>query len=324
MKGFLVFEDGTVLEGKAFGSRNTVAADICFHTEMAGYENILTDPANSGLIVMMTYPLIGNYGFSAEDYTKKAYPAGLIVKDFSEHPSHYQCEYTISQFLRKNNIFGLSYVDTRLTARKLLNSQGLKCCLTVEEPSVSLFEKVYKSVVTADGSVEKKEIIENKENSKKVAIIDLGSKAGLVNRLKDKASLYIYPNKISADDILSEKPTCVYITHGGGKIEGIEHISPIISAIIDKTEINAEGFGALALAKALGMEVIKMPNGYRGANFPVINLTDGKVKTTSFNIGYTIAENKLPEGLEVTERNLNDNSIAAFRYKNANASLYTI
>ncbi len=318
MKGYLLFEDGDVLEGKAFGDTRTRAGEICFCTHMAGYENILTDPVNSDLIINMTYPLIGNYGFSAEDIAnfesnKDTMPMGMIVKDYSEAPNHFECVETIAKMFERYGIFGLSYGDTRFVTRKITQSEKpLRCLLTTEQPTPDLLEKHFKAPVDSVGGEIR---------------LSYGASSGCADDL--------FPYSVKADTLIQtvneKKPEFIQISHAGGNVDKLSETINSIKALIEYVraatannetaapQLIAKGLGAVLLAMSAGdgqaVKPIRLANGYRGTNYPVMDKQSGKVFMADYSIGYAIPMDALSEGLTCTHININDNTVAGFTLK---------
>ncbi len=318
MKGYLLFEDGDVLEGKAFGDTRTRAGEICFCTHMAGYENILTDPVNSNLIINMTYPLIGNYGFSKEDIAKfdsnkGTMPMGMIVKDYSEAPNHFECVETIAKMFERYGIFGLSYGDTRFVTRKITQStKPLRCLLTTEQPTTDLLEKHFKAPTDGVGG-------------------EIRLSYGASNGCADE----VLPYSVKADVLLKtlneKKPQAIHISHAGGSMDKLTETIDAIKSLVEyvrtttsdnqasSPQLTATGLGALLLAMAASnseaVKPVRLANGYRGTNYPVMDKQTGKVFMADYSMGYAIPTDALPDALICTHININDNTVAGFMLK---------
>ncbi len=322
MKGYLLLEDGTTLVGRAFGSTATALGEIFFHTEMAGYEESFNDPANAGQVMVMTYPLLGNYGFANEDLHTEKVPAAVVVRDYAEVPSHYRSVKTLSDFLKERDIFGLAFVDTRLLTRKIRDNGSQKCLLTIHEPSDAdrLILKSFEPKGQLQGST--KETLcygaakndKNDKNSQStnqpcIALLDLGSCGELVEQLQNE-KLYRLPYQTTAEDIMAKSPDLVLLSHGGANPECCKALVETVKTLLaNNIPVRAVGFGALILALALGAEYKKMNNGHRGSNYPVLDKKTNKVLITTQNHGYDIIGDLKAT---ITHENINDGTIEGF------------
>lgn len=312
MKGYMMLEDGAVLEGKAFGDDRTVFGEMQCHTVMAGYEELLIDPANAGQILLMTYPLIGNVGLNtAEKAINGPFPAALIVKDYAETPSHYQCESSLSGFLKSKGIFGLSYVDTRMLGRKV-RAGNVKCCLTTSEPDNTTWERLRRFLpepLSAPGGVRKKTVAQEGKN-KRMSVIDLGSSGKMLAYLAAQdCHVVLHPFDAAPEDILSENPHIVLVSNGGGDPDTLADTMSTLQKITGMLPIFGVGLGAVILGKAQGMPVYKMASAHRGGNYAVRCVETGKVRITEQNIGYAV---KKTPGITVTHAGVNDDVIEGY------------
>lgn len=326
MKGYVILEDGAVLEGKAFGSTAAVAGELCFHTEMAGYEDICNDPANSGQIVVMTYPIQGNCGFSREDAARsRTAPMGVIVRDYSEAPSHYRCEKTLAEYFAERNIFGLAFVDTRMIARRIARGEAVKCCLTTGEPHPSLIREHFRPAPTADGAIKETTRLPGKGGGVKAAVLDLGSNRGLLAQMEaEGAGVTLFPHTARSSEILAENPECLFVTHGGGDPRSLPHTVDTLRELVGKVKLYGVGMGALLLGAALGLTLFPLACGRRGANYPVMRADNGRVTLTSQNIAHGLRRaSGQHENLQITYTCVNDGGIQGFRANGCEAVLFT-
>ena len=221
MKAFLILEDGTVFEGNSIGSTRQSISEIVFNTSMTGYLEVLTDPSYAGQAVVMTYPLIGNYGICYEDMeSDRAWPDGFIVRELAEVPSNFRCEDTIQNFLEKYDIPGISGIDTRALTKRLRGKGVMNGMITTDESfnldKILPMIKAYK----CQGVVKKVSCTEKKVlpgDGYKVALMDFGAKRNIARSLNKRGcEVTIYPAFTSAKEILESHPDGIMLSNGPG------------------------------------------------------------------------------------------------------------
>ena len=206
MKAFLILEDGTVFSGTSIGSTKDMISEIVFNTSMTGYLEVLTDPSYAGQAVVMTYPLIGNYGITPDMESKKAWPDGYIVRELSRIPSNFRCEGTIQDFLKEQDIPGIAGVDTRALT-KLLREKGTMNGMITTNESFDLEEILPKlrayEVGDVVSEVSCKEVSVQKGDGPKVALMDFGAKNNIIRSLhKRGCEVTVYPADTPAEVII--------------------------------------------------------------------------------------------------------------------------
>ncbi len=333
MKAYLILEDGTVFTGKNIGSKKEIVSEIVFNTSMTGYLEVLTDPSYAGQAVVMTYPLIGNYGICRTDMeAKQSQTDGLIVRELARLGSNFRKEQSIQEFLIEQNISGIQGIDTRALTKILREKGTMNGMITTEKPDdmPSILEKLRQYSVR--GVVEKvttKEVIlykpgdlntnSNLSVRKKVAILDVGTKYNIVRCLLNRGcEVSVYPARTKAADILAAKPDGIMITNGPGDpkecVEIIEELKLLYQSDIP---IFAICLGHQLMALAAGCDTEKMKYGHRGANHPVKDLATGHVYISSQNHGYVVKASSIPEEVaEVSFVNVNDGTVEGLTYKN--------
>jgi carbamoyl-phosphate synthase small subunit len=337
MKAILALENGTCFHGTAFGAKTDCSGEIVFNTSMTGYQEILTDPSYNGQVVCMTYPEIGNYGISPEDYeSKKVQVGGFIVKNLCKSPSNFRGEaITLESFLKDNNIPGIMEIDTRKLVRILRDSGAMRGIITTDDISddeaVNRARQI-KSIVGADLAkvvsrtrkeswTEPPHILQpeakaGKSPTFKVVALDFGVKNNTLRRLIAMgASVQIVPAETSAAEILALDPDGVYLSNGPGDPEAVTYAIKTVRELIPKIPVFGICLGHQILALALGAQTFKLKFGHRGANHPILNTETGKVEITAQNHGFAVREGTLPaDQAIVTHVNLNDNTIAGLRH----------
>ena len=329
-KALLVLEDGTAYEGKNFGCKGTSCGEIVFNTSMTGYQEIITDPSYAGQIITFTYPEIGNYGTNQFDNeAKQSFAKGVIVKNLSPQESNWRSEETLDQFLKSQNLIGISGIDTRAITRKIRSRGAMRAGISTEitDPK-KLHQEILKSPSMLGADLAK--VVTTKESYRgpmpkkqpayPIVAIDFGIKQNILNKL---SSCGLAPLVMSAtttyEEIRAINPTGLFLSNGPGDPEPVSYAIEMVKRVIDKYEDKLPIFGICLghqiLAHAFGGKTYKMKFGHRGANQPVKNLLTGKIEITAQNHGFAVDTDTLPSELEVTHFNLNDNTNEGFRHK---------
>lgn len=325
MKAFLILEDGTVFKGMSIGSTREVISEIVFNTSMTGYLEILTDPSYAGQAVAMTYPLIGNYGVCYSDMESlKAWADGYIVREISRTASNFRCEDALEKFLKKNDIPGISGVDTRALA-KLLREKGTMNGMITTNENYNLSEILPKiksySVSGVVGKVTCKTKYTLPGDGLKVALMDFGSKKNIARSLNKRGcEVTVYPAFTSAEEILKTNPDGIMLSNGpGDPKECVDIISEVKKLYDSDVPIFAICLGHQLMALATGADTHKLKYGHRGANHPVKDLKTGKVYISSQNHGYVVDDDTLDENIvKHAFENVNDNTNEGLEYVGKN------
>ena len=324
-KAFLILEDGTVFAGTSVGSSKEVISEIVFNTSMTGYLEILTDPSYAGQAVVMTYPLIGNYGICKSDMeSTKPWVDGYIVGELSRNYSNFRSDGSIQEFLEQNDIPGVAGIDTRALT-KILRSKGTMNGMITTDENYNLDEILEKLKKYSPKGVVRKVTCKEKSvlkgNGFKVALLDVGAKKNIAKSLNERGcEVTIYPAYTKADEIINDKPDGIMLSNGPGDpkecTEIIEELKKIYETDIPVFAI-CLGHQLMALAK--GADTKKMKYGHRGANHPVKDLDTGKVYISSQNHGYMVDNDTVDKDIaEVAFVNVNDKTCEGLRYKNKN------
>lgn len=320
MKAFLILEDGTVFSGTSIGSKKDIISEIVFNTSMTGYLEELTDPSYAGQAVVMTYPLIGNYGITPDSESRRAWPDGYIVRELSRIPSNFRCESDIQSFLKEHDITGISGIDTRALT-KLIRDKGSMNGMITTNASYSEEEVIEKiKAYKATGLVEKvtcKEKSVVKGDGPKVALMDFGVKDSIAKKLNEMGcNVTIYPAFTKADEVLADAPDGIFLSNGPGNPADCDKIADEIKKMVEANiPMFAAGLGHQLLAIANGGKTYKLSKGHRGGH-PVKNTTTGKVVATSQCNSYAVdAKSLAPEVAEETFVSVTDGSNEGLGYK---------
>ena len=324
MKAFLILEDGTVFTGTSIGSTRDMISEIVFNTSMTGYLEVLTDPSYAGQAVVMTYPLIGNYGITPDMESLKAWPDGYIVRELSRMPSNFRCEGTIQDFLKKYDIPGIAGVDTRALT-KILREKGTMNGMITTNENYDLDEVISKlKNYKVEGVVSKvtcaeKYVLEG--TGKKVALLDLGAKKNIAKSLNDRGcEVTVYPADTTAEEIIASNPDGIMLPNGpGDPAECTSIIKEIKKLYETDIPIFAICLGHQLMALATGGTTYKLKYGHRGGNHPVKDLQTGRVYISSQNHGYVVDEDKIDPNVAVPAfKNVNDGTNEGLAYVGKN------
>jgi carbamoyl-phosphate synthase small subunit len=339
-KAVLALEDGTVFEGRSFGSPGEKAGEVVFNTSMTGYQEILTDPSYKGQIVIMTYPLIGNYGVNEEDIESQGPKVeGFVIKENSACFSNWRSDSRLSDYLIQRHIMGVEGMDTRALTKHIRSRGAMKAILSTEDLDRNrLIEKAR----TSPGLIGRDLVREvtcdkaypwTKSNDlqfsthglqpstsrfrPRVAVLDCGVKYNILRSLQDwNCEVIVLPASSSADSILSHRPDGILLSNGPGDPEGVPYVIEAVRELIGKKPIFGICLGHQILGLALGGKTFKLKFGHRGANQPVKDLGTGRVMITSQNHGFCVDPDSLnPDEVELTQINLNDRTSEGMRHK---------
>ncbi|WP_300278813.1 carbamoyl phosphate synthase small subunit [Peptacetobacter sp.] len=317
MKCKLILEDGTVFEGKAFGYEKETVGEVVFNTSMAGYEELLTDPTYRGQFIVMTYPLVGNYGINLEDVESNGVHAkALIVRNKCDSPNNFRCEMDLDTYMKQNKIVGVEGIDTRALTKMITAKGTMKAVIAYENKDEEDLKEKFNSYCNKNAvkDVTCKEVKKIEGTGRRVALLDLGVKNSVVEALKGYAcDITIFPATTPAEKILSVNPDVVLLSNGPGNPEDLDYVVEEVKKIVGEKPLTGIGLGHQVIALALGGEIGKLPFGHRGASVPVKNIETGRVLITTQHHGFNIVT--MPENTEITYTSLNDGSIEGLKHK---------
>ena len=314
----LVLENGKEFPGYGFGSDRTAVCEIVFNTSMVGYQEIVSDPTYTDQIVVMTYPLMGNYGFADEDYESK-FPSmgGMVVRECCDSPSNFRYTKTLNEAFEELDVPGISGGDTRMITRIIRNEGTQKAAIVPYEMSHEEAMELIRTTELRHNLLEriscKKRWFSRTPNHKwDVVAVDCGIKYSFIRQLNAKGcNVTIVPYNSTAEEIMAFNPDGVFISNGPGNPADAAVICQTIKDLRGKLPIFGVDLGHQLIAISYGAKNEKMKVGHRGANHPVKCLESGKLEIVVQNHGYTIDEASLSgTPLTITHRNLLDNTIA--------------
>ena len=340
--GFLALEDGTVFEGVSIGFEGESDGEVVFNTSLTGYQEILTDPSYRGQIVTMTYPMIGNVGVNEEDIeSAKPRIAGFVVRECSRLFSNFRASGSLPEYLAKHEIVAVSGIDTRALVRKIRSLGALKGIVSVTDCDHESLVHKARSSAGLVGRDLVREVLPSESRTWNEALhglssydprttpgaqqphvvcLDFGMKWNIPRHLSPRGNrVTILPGTATAEEVLAHQPDGVFLSNGPGDPEPLTYAIDTIRKLFGKKPVFGICLGHQLLSLAAGAKTFKLKFGHRGSNQPVLNCITGQVEITSQNHGFAVHEETLPDCLEITHRNLNDNTIAGVRHKELNA-----
>ena len=313
----LILEDGSTYPGMGFGSRKNVVCEIVFNTSCAGYQEILSDPSYTNQAVVMTYPLIGNYGLADEDYESRMIaPGAMIVRDLCENPSNFRSTRSMRDLFEEKGIPGLFGVDTRRLTRSIRDYGSRRGLITdISVPAAEGVRRILDTPVRHDAvavcSCQRKWYSRTSNPRFHVVAVDCGMKLNIVRMLnRNKCNVSIVPYLTGSEEILAMKPDGVFISNGPGDPEDVPEVAKMLKGLRGKIPLFGICLGHQLIALSYGAKTYRLKFGHRGGNHPVKELSTGRIEITSQNHGYAVDEASLEgSGLKVTHVNLLDGTV---------------
>ena len=340
----LVLEDGTVYRGESMGAPAPASGEVVFNTSMTGYQEVLTDPSYAGQIVVLTYPLAGNYGINSRDFeSRRIQVAGLVVREHCDYPSHGLSTSTLHEFLESQGVPAIKGVDTRSITRRLRDrgvmmgaiyqdsgsvpssvSTSTRAASLASEEALSRLgaaprygntdfvkrvttEEVYQWQPPADGT---------EPGRRRILVADYGLKYNILRLLRERGcEVMAVPATTPAKQMLELEPAGVVLSPGPGDPALLGYVVENARLLLGKVPVLGICLGHQIVARALGGDTFKLKYGHRGANHPVKDQATGRVYITAQNHGYALDAASLPPGLEVTHLNLNDGTVEGMRHR---------
>ncbi|CAM6084716.1 unnamed protein product [Calypogeia fissa] len=334
----LVLEDGSIWRGKSFGAAGTQVGEVVFNTSLTGYQEILTDPSYAGQIVLMTQPHIGNTGVNADDEEASTiFLAGLIIRDLSNRVSNWRSTQTLPEYLQKNNVMGISDIDTRAITRRLREVGSLVGVLTTDTSKtdeelltmakswtivgkdlisgVSCSEPYEWTHKTAGDWEFSRRIADGDFEPFRVVAYDYGCKANILKRLTSYGcKITVVPSSFPSSEVLKMKPDGVLFSNGPGDPSAVPYAVESVKDLVGQVPVFGICMGHQLLGQALGGVTFKMKFGHHGGNHPVRHLPTGRIDISAQNHNFAVDPASLPEGVEVTHINLNDGTCAGLSF----------
>ncbi|BFH67780.1 carbamoyl-phosphate synthase pyrimidine-specific small chain [Paenibacillus dendritiformis] len=325
MQARLLLEDGTLFTGAGFGAEGETTGEVVFSTGMTGYQEVLSDPSYCGQIVTMTYPLIGNYGITRDDFEAiRPHVHGFVVRRHELVPSNWRAEYSVDRLLKEYSIVGISGIDTRMLTRKLRHYGTMKGILTTgSEPVEALMERLAGTESRTDqvALTSTKHIYSSPGNGPRIVLVDYGAKTGILRELtKRGCDVVVVPHDTTADEIRRLRPDGIQLSNGPGDPKNVPHAVATVRELIGEFPLFGICLGHQIFALACGADTGRLKFGHRGGNHPVKELATNRCYITSQNHGYAVLEESVKDtDLQVTHINNNDKTIEGLKHATAPA-----
>ena len=339
----LVLEDGTVVEGQAFGAETDAVFELVFNTSMTGYQEILTDPSYRGQGVLFTVSHIGNVGINLEDdESAKPQVSATVIRSLSPVVSNWRSALSLSEWLAQHNVPGISGVDTRWLTRKLRDGGTQKAALSTKGTSAEILLQLTRDWAGLDGRDMVKEVtcaesyhwvddagsswLKRMDEGRKIkdeflsiVAYDFGIKENILRHLSSYgANVTVVPADTTAEETLALKPDGIFLSNGPGDPAGLPYVVEAVSGLIESgVPIFGICLGHQLIGLALGADTHRLKFGHHGGNHPVQHLPSGEVLITAQNHNYCVTEGELNTNeVEITYKSLNDDSLEGLRLKN--------
>lgn len=343
-KALLVFEDGRTFECRSFTGEGESEGEVVFNTSMTGYQEVLTDPSYRGQMVVMTYPLIGNYGVNAVDVeSDRVQVSAFIVREYQENYSSFRASAPLRQYLEKSGVMGIHGLDTRAVTRHIRNAGAMRAVISSRNLDPNYLAERARRIPGMEGldlasgvSTKKpyfwtesgpeflsdsgaldKSLWRSRNKGCRAAAFDFGIKYNILRCLAESGfEVLVLPARTSADTVRALSPDGIFLSNGPGDPGPLDFAVETIRDLIGYRPMFGICLGIQLIGLALGGRTYKLKFGHHGANQPVQNLATRRVEITSQNHGFAVDSESLdPKVVEITHRNLNDNTVEGFRHR---------
>ncbi|MEK3781637.1 carbamoyl phosphate synthase small subunit [Paenibacillus sp. FSL R5-0810] len=323
MQARLLLEDGTLFVGKSFGADAEMTGEVVFNTGITGYQEVLSDPSYCGQIVTMTYPLIGNYGITRDDFESiRPFVHGFVVRRHEPVPSNWRAEYSVDNLLKEYGIPGISDIDTRMLTRIIRHHGTMKGILTTSSKSVEELKEML-GLTTIDelrnqvARTSTPQMFSSPGSKERIVLVDFGAKSGILRELTSRGcDVIVVPHDTTAEEIRRLHPDGIQLSNGPGDPKDVPYAVNMVKELLGEYPIFGICLGHQLFALAAGADTEKLKFGHRGGNHPVKDLASGRCYITSQNHGYTVNEESVKSTeLEVTHINNNDKTIEGLKHK---------
>ena len=317
----IILEDGQEYYGYGFGADKETICEIVFNTSMAGYQEILSDPSYTYQAVVMTYPLIGNYGMADDDYeTEHPSVGAMIVREYNDHPSNFRSTATLGEVMKRWDIPGVWGVDTRKLTRSIRDLGSRKVMITgVETETREALKRLREYEIPADAvskvSCPQVRVFPAEHEKFRVAAIDCGMKKSMIDSMNRRGlTVTVVPWNTTAEAIEDMRPDGIFVSNGPGDPADVPQTIETVRRLIGEYPMFGVCLGHQIISLACGAKTYKLKFGHRGGNHPVKNLLTGKVEITSQNHSYAVSTDGIEKTrVEITHINLLDQTVEGLR-----------
>ncbi|GAA0853470.1 carbamoyl phosphate synthase small subunit [Bifidobacterium pullorum subsp. gallinarum] len=322
MQARLLLEDGTLFSGKSFGADAEMTGEVVFNTGITGYQEVLSDPSYCGQIVTMTYPLIGNYGITRDDFESiRPFVHGFVVRRHEPVPSNWRAEYSVDSLLKEYGIPGISEIDTRMLTRIIRHYGTMKGILTTSNKPVEELKEMLGDTTIAElrnqvASTSTPQMFTSPGSKERIVLVDFGAKSGILRELTSRGcDVIVVPHDTTADEIRRLHPDGIQLSNGPGDPKDVPYAVDMVKQLLGEYPIFGICLGHQLFALAAGADTEKLKFGHRGGNHPVKELASERCYITSQNHGFTVNEDSVKgTELEVTHINNNDKTIEGLKH----------
>ena len=345
MEALLALEDGRTFACRSFTGPGEASGEIVFNTAMTGYQEVVTDPSYSGQMVVMTYPLIGNYGINPEDVeSERIQVAAFLVREYQDYPSNFRSRGTLADYLKSQALLGVEHLDTRALTRHIRKAGAMRAVISTQDSDPTTLvdraneipsmagQNLAQVVSTQDPYRWKdgkpqylnpslcaldKTIWQHRAEKRSVVAFDFGIKYNILRMLSLAGfEVIVVPGFTHAETVQAMEPDGIFLSNGPGDPEPVTDAIDTIRALLDYRPMFGICLGHQLIGLALGGKTFKLKFGHRGVNQPVKHLISGRVEITSQNHGFAVDIKTLDEkDVEITHINLNDNTLEGFRHR---------
>jgi carbamoyl-phosphate synthase small subunit len=332
-RAYLVLEDGSVFAGQSFGAPVPATGEVVFNTSMTGYQEALTDPSYAGQLLVMTYPIQGNYGVNdRDDESRRIQVSAFVVREHCEAPSERMMTATLSDYLLERGVPGISGVDTRALTRRLRTAGVMMGAVAQDESPQDALARLRES--SRYGSVDLVPTVSAERpfawppegvyasstdpaTTKRVVLLDLGVKYNIMRSLRRLGcDVMAMPARTTAEEILALRPDGIVLSPGPGDPALLGYVVDSVKGLLGRAPLMGICLGHQVVAIAAGATTYKLKFGHRGANHPVKDVATGRVHITAQNHGYAVDGDSLPASVEASHLHLNDGTVEGLRGRN--------
>lgn len=325
-KGRLILENGKVYDGLTFGYESVSSGEVVFNTSLTGYQEILTDPSYAGQIVVMTYPLIGNYGVNSDDIeSSEVQVSGFVVGNYEDAWSNFKGEKSLDEYLKESKVTGFTGIDTRELTKVIRCEGAMRGIITNEKAGTGKVKEMFKDLPVMSGldlvqnvSTEKSYIVRSEDVKRRIAVYDFGMKKNILREfLKHNIEAKVFNARTDYNEVLEYNPDGIFLSNGPGDPDAVKYGIENTKHLIERGKpVFGICLGHQLIALALGGRTYKLKFGHRGANHPVKNHLTNKIEITSQNHGFAVDTESLDSRLiEITHTNLYDGTNEGLRHK---------